>query len=163
MRLHEISPIVTEGFQRATAPWNCMTFRAIRGGSLLRAEAPPVHGKEILSLISCQREGAPLGSRCRMSKIVIQRHHKLSPHEVRGHAESLARRIEERWSVSWHWAGNRLTLVAPSGPAHGASGVVTVAPSSVCVEIHLPLMLSPVRSLVESKVRSKLDAVLGPA
>lgn len=95
-----------------------------------------------------------------MSAIVIRQKHGLAHHEVRARAESLARRIEQRLSVSWAWHGDEMTLTAPPGPARGATGKVRVAPDEVQVEVRLPLALSPIRRLVEGKLRQKIDDVL---
>jgi putative polyhydroxyalkanoate system protein len=97
-----------------------------------------------------------------MSTISIQRRHVLPHDQVRRSAEQLARRIEQRLAVQWSWEGDCLTLTAPPGPARGARGKVHVRERDVHIEIHLPFALRPVKSLVESKLHSKLDDILGP-
>ncbi|MFO0661165.1 MAG: polyhydroxyalkanoic acid system family protein [Polyangiaceae bacterium] len=97
-----------------------------------------------------------------MSTISIRRRHVLPHDQVRRSAEQLARRIEQRLSVKWSWDGDCLHLVAPPGPARGASGKVHVREKDVHIEIDLPFALRPVKSLVESKLHSKLDDILGP-
>lgn len=98
-----------------------------------------------------------------MSTISIQRRHVLPHEQVRRSAEQLARRIEQRLSVQWAWEGDCLTLTAPPGPARGARGKVHVRERDVHIEIHLPIALRPVKGLVESKLHSKLDDILGPS
>ena len=96
-----------------------------------------------------------------MATIVIRRAHRLSLPEARHTAERLARRVEQRHDVSWRWEGDSIELTAPPGLARGATGRVTLDDDEVAIEIHLPLALRPVKRLVETELRSKLDAVLG--
>ncbi|MCC6646857.1 MAG: polyhydroxyalkanoic acid system family protein [Polyangiaceae bacterium] len=96
-----------------------------------------------------------------MSAILIRQKHGLARDEVRARAEGLARRIEQRLRVSWAWQGDEMTLTAPPGPARGATGRVRVAREEVEVEVRLPLALSPMRRLLEGKLREKIDAALG--
>ncbi len=96
-----------------------------------------------------------------MSAIVIRQKHGLAHDEVRARAEQLARRIEQLLPVTWAWQGDEMTLTAPPGPARGTTGKVRVASDEVHVEVRLPLALSPMRRLVEGKLRQKIDALLG--
>ncbi len=96
-----------------------------------------------------------------MPTIRIQRPHRLSLGEVRGKAESIARRIEQRHAVRWTWQGDSIELTAPAGLASGARGRVTIGAGDVAVEIHLPLALYPARGMVERRITEKLDAILG--
>ena len=98
-----------------------------------------------------------------MSTIRIRRAHRLSQEHVRRTAEAVARRIEQRHAVRWQWSGDSIELVAPTGPASGARGRVTIGEGDVAIEIHLPLLLSPVRRMVEQRVSAKLDELLGAA
>ena len=72
-------------------------------------------------------------------------------------AEDVARRIERRHAVSWHWLGDTMELAAAAG---GARGRVTIGDDDVAIEIHLPLAFSPVRGMLERTVAAKLDALL---
>lgn len=95
-----------------------------------------------------------------MSAIVIRQKHGLAHAEVRARAESLARRIEQRLSVRWAWNGDEMKLTAPPGPARGTTGTVRLQDDEVHIEVQLPLALSPMRRLVEGKLRDKLEDVL---
>jgi putative polyhydroxyalkanoate system protein len=98
-----------------------------------------------------------------VATISIRRPHRLAHEEVKRKAENLARRIETKHHVSWRWEGENLRLTAPPGPARGATGVVRVTPDHVSIDIDLPLLLRPVRGMVETRLIDKLDRLLGPA
>ncbi|MCC6897727.1 MAG: polyhydroxyalkanoic acid system family protein [Polyangiaceae bacterium] len=98
-----------------------------------------------------------------MPTITFTRPHCLDPSDARGKAESIARRFEERFEVSWRWDGDALRLTADRGKARGASGRVVVGERFIDVELHLPVHLRPLRSLVLSELSRRLERVLGPA
>jgi len=98
-----------------------------------------------------------------MATILIRRPHQLSFDEARKRAEILARRIQQRLSVSWRWEGETMRLSAPPGPASGVKGLVSLTPGQVQIEVDLPLALRPVKRMLEDKLHHKLDLLLGPA
>ncbi|MBI4957570.1 MAG: polyhydroxyalkanoic acid system family protein [Myxococcales bacterium] len=95
-----------------------------------------------------------------MSTIRIHRHHAEGSTAVRRKAENIARRIAARHAVSWRWQGDSLELEAPTGLASGTRGRVTIGEGDVAIEIELPLLLRPMRRMVEREVSAKLDAAL---
>ncbi|MRG95801.1 polyhydroxyalkanoic acid system family protein [Polyangium spumosum] len=96
-----------------------------------------------------------------MAQIDIHRPHGMSEDAARRRAEDLARRLEQRRGVRWRWEGDELRLDAPSGPAKGTRGSVRVDAEVVRIRVELPLFLRPMRPVVETKLREKLDAMLG--
>jgi putative polyhydroxyalkanoate system protein len=98
-----------------------------------------------------------------MATIDISRAHQLEKDEARKRAEELARSMEQKLGIRWHWEGDRIRFDAPSGPAKGATGAVSVEPSRVRVEIDLPWLLRAVKGMVEGKINEKLDALIGKA
>lgn len=96
-----------------------------------------------------------------MATIDIRRQHTLSKDEAKKRAEELAKSMETKLGIRWRWEGDVIRFDAPSGAAKGATGVVSVEPSSVRVEIDLPFLLRAIKGTVESKVNEKLEAVLG--
>src|SRR6185312_12001296 len=107
--------------------------------------------------------GRPRGYHPRMPVIRIRRSHRLSDDHARRTAETIARRIEQRHPVRWRWEGDSLELHAPEGPARGAHGRVTFDTGLLAIELHLPLVLSPLKGMVEGRLSAKLDEILGPA
>jgi putative polyhydroxyalkanoate system protein len=95
-----------------------------------------------------------------MSTIFVHRTHQLPIAEVRGRVEHAARRAEQRHKVTWRWRENALEVLPPPGVARGARGRVLVGESAVRVEIDLPLLLRPARSMVEAKLNSGLEKLL---
>jgi len=96
-----------------------------------------------------------------MAKIDIRRPHGMSEDAAKRRAEDLARRLEARRGVKWRWEGSTMKLDAPAGPAQGTRGAVSVDAYSVRIEVELPLLLWPMRGVVESKIHERLDRVLG--
>ena len=95
-----------------------------------------------------------------MATIDIRRVHTLDKDEAKRRAEALAKGMEDKLGIRWHWDGDRIRFDAPSGMAKGATGTVHVEPKDVRVEIDLPFLLRPTKGMVESKINQKLDDVL---
>ena len=95
-----------------------------------------------------------------MATIDIQRTHALTSDVVRQRAEELAKSMESKLGIRWHWEGDRIRFDAPSGAAKGATGSVSVDPKTVRVEIDQPFLLRAVKGMVESRIKEKLDEVL---
>jgi putative polyhydroxyalkanoate system protein len=98
-----------------------------------------------------------------MATIDISRAHALDKDEAKRRAEGLAKGLEEKLGIRWHWDGDRIRFDAPSGMAKGATGTVHVDPAAVRVEVDLPFLLRAVKGTVESKINQKLDDLLGKA
>jgi len=98
-----------------------------------------------------------------MATIDIRRAHTLDKAEARTRAEALAKGMEEKLGLSWSWDGDKIRFNAPSGPAKGATGTVSVDPKEVRVEVDLPFLLRAVKGTVESKINEKLDALISKA
>jgi putative polyhydroxyalkanoate system protein len=96
-----------------------------------------------------------------MATIDIRRAHTLDKEEAKRRAEALAKGLEERMGIRWHWDGDRIRFDAPSGAAKGANGTVYVEPTDVRVEVDLPFLLRAIKGTVESKITQKLDELLG--
>lgn len=95
-----------------------------------------------------------------MSTIDIRRAHKLSVDDAKAKAEELAKSMEERLGIRWHWEGQNIKFDAPSGVAKGATGTVSISGTEVRVEIDLPFLLRAVKGSVEDKVKEKLEKLL---
>jgi putative polyhydroxyalkanoate system protein len=96
-----------------------------------------------------------------MATIDIRRAHTLDKEEAKRRAEALAKGLEERIGIRWHWDGDQIRFDAPSGAAKGAHGTVYVEPTDVRVEVDLPFLLRAIKGTVESKITQKLDELLG--
>ncbi|MGO9833937.1 MAG: polyhydroxyalkanoic acid system family protein [Polyangiaceae bacterium] len=95
-----------------------------------------------------------------MATIEVRRSHSLPRDEARKRAEELAKSLEEKLGLEWHWNGEDLVFEAPRGPAKGTKGYVRVAPAEVSVAIDLPFLLRMLKGKIESKVLEKLDRLL---
>lgn len=105
-------------------------------------------------------EGRDL-SRSNMATIDISRPHQLTKEAAREKAEELAKGMQEKLGIQWKWAGDRIEFDAPSGAAKGANGAVEVLSDAVRVLIDLPFLMRPMKGMIESKVREKLEKALG--
>jgi putative polyhydroxyalkanoate system protein len=95
-----------------------------------------------------------------MSTIDITREHSLSKDEAKKRAEELAKSLQSRFSLDWRWEGDAIRFDAPTGPAKGTKGEVSVSDKSVRVQIDLPFLLKMVKGTVETKVHEKLKQLL---
>lgn len=95
-----------------------------------------------------------------MATIDIQRNHNLGLDLAKGKAEEFANGMQEKLGISWKWDGDNIRFHAESGMAKGASGRVTVSATTIRVEIDLPLLLRPMKGMVESKVNEKLNLLV---
>jgi len=98
-----------------------------------------------------------------MATIDIRRAHTLEKEEAKRRAETLAKGMEDKLGIRWHWDGDRIRFDAPSGAAKGATGTVHVDPTDVRVELDLPFLLRAIKGTVEAKINQKLDDLLGKA
>ncbi len=96
-----------------------------------------------------------------MATIDIKRNHQLGLDVAKTKAEELANGMKDKLGIQWRWDGNNIRFDAPSGAAKGAKGQVTVDASFIRVEIDLPLLLRPMKGMVEGKVTEKLDRAIG--
>lgn len=95
-----------------------------------------------------------------MATIDVQRTHTLSLDEAKGRAEELAKSMQQKLDLEWHWDGDRIVFEAPRGAAKGTKGTVQVTAKDVRVQIDLPLLLRMLKSTIESKVNEKLSQFL---
>jgi putative polyhydroxyalkanoate system protein len=96
-----------------------------------------------------------------MATIDIRRSHTLEKDEAKRRSEALARSMEDKLGIRWHWEGDKIHFDTPQGAAKGTTGTVCVDPKDVHVQIDLPFLLRAIKGSVETKVNQQLDEVLG--
>ncbi len=94
-----------------------------------------------------------------MATIEMERKHSIGKEAARKKAEELADKMKEKIGIEWAWAGDDIRFEAKSGAAKGAKGKVAVSDSLIRVEVDLPFMLRPLKGMVESKIKEKLDTI----
>lgn len=82
-----------------------------------------------------------------MPQIAMKRSHALGAEQARGQIEQLADRMAERLGGAWRWQGEQAVC-----EARGAKARVFYDAQSVSIEVDLPLMLRPMRSVLEAKL-----------
>jgi putative polyhydroxyalkanoate system protein len=95
-----------------------------------------------------------------MATIDITRAHTLPKDEAKKRAEELAKGMEEKFSLVWHWDGDAIRFDAPRGSAKGTKGEVSVTEREIRVQIDLPFMLRVLKGTIEGKVNEKLDKLV---
>ena len=95
-----------------------------------------------------------------MSTIDVRRAHTLPLDEAKKRAEDLAKSMQQKFELNWHWDGDRIVFEAPRGAAKGTKGTVAVTAGDVRVQIDLPFMLRMLKGTVEGKVNDKLSQLL---
>ncbi len=91
-----------------------------------------------------------------MARIRIKRQHQLDHATVRGEVEGLAERLAQELSADYSWKGDRLEF-----KRSGASGYLDIGGQQVEVDIKLGMLLTPLKSTIESKINAYLDRALG--
>jgi putative polyhydroxyalkanoate system protein len=94
-----------------------------------------------------------------MATIEKTKTHALGIEGARAKAEELAKSLQSRFELEWSWTGDVINFKSTTGAAKGTSGKVRVAATSISVEVDLPLMLRPLKGMVEGKIQEKLDAI----
>ena len=87
-----------------------------------------------------------------MATIDVKRSHNKSMDEMKKRAETLARKMEEKFSIQWKWDGDHIQFDTPSGAAKGTKGQVVVKETSVQVQIDLPFLLRAFKGKIGDKV-----------
>ena len=95
-----------------------------------------------------------------MATIEIRKQHNLGREVARSKAEEIAKRLEAKLSLEWQWVGDSVHFEARGGVAKGAKGTIVVRSEEIEVNVDLPLLLRPMKGMVESKIREKLDAAI---
>lgn len=90
-----------------------------------------------------------------MPQIDIQRDHHLGLSAARAVVDHVAERMRERFQVETRWEGDTLHF-----HRSGINGHIEVRQTDVQVHARLGLLLSPLKSSVESEIGRKLDEYL---
>ena len=94
-----------------------------------------------------------------MATIELRKAHTLGKDAARQKAEDLADRMKDKIGIEWVWAGDNINFEAKSGTAKGAKGRVEVSSSEIAVYVDLPFLLRPLKGMVESKIKERLDSI----
>lgn len=82
-----------------------------------------------------------------MAQIRMKRIHALGAERARGQIEILAERMADRLGGAWRWHGERAIC-----EARGARASVVYDATTVSIEVELPLMMRPMRGVLEAKL-----------
>ncbi|HJU21476.1 MAG TPA: polyhydroxyalkanoic acid system family protein [Casimicrobiaceae bacterium] len=91
-----------------------------------------------------------------MATIRIDRPHHRSQDEAKALADQLAHDFETRFALKWRWEGDDVHFTRP-----GVSGRMHVGETNIVLDLHLGLLLAPLKPAIERQVNAKLDALDG--
>jgi putative polyhydroxyalkanoate system protein len=87
-----------------------------------------------------------------MSHINIHRKHDLSHEKARESAESIAKYLDDKFSLSYRWEGSSLHF-----ERSGVSGYIEIEEKDVWVNVRLGFLLLPLRSRFEQEIHRYMD------
>lgn len=87
-----------------------------------------------------------------MSKIVVERQHRLGRAGARDKAQQLAERLAQQYDVSYQWVGDTLEVQRT-----GAKGSIEVDEDTVRVSLKLGLLLSGMSGTIKRELEEALD------
>ena len=87
-----------------------------------------------------------------MSKIVVERQHRLGRVGARDKAQQLAERLAQQYDVSYQWVGDTLEVQRT-----GAKGSIEVDEDTVRVSLKLGLLLSGMSGTIKRELEEALD------
>lgn len=90
-----------------------------------------------------------------MSKIVVEREHRLGRAGAREKAQQLAERLAQQYDVSYRWEGDTLEFRRT-----GAQGAIAVDDTHVRVSLKLGLLLSALSGTIKREIEETLDKQL---
>ena len=90
-----------------------------------------------------------------MARIQIKKNHRLDRDQVRAEVERLAQGLASELSASYSWEGDRLVF-----SRSGANGFIDIDDSALAIDIKLGMLLTPLKSTIESKINAYLDDAL---
>jgi putative polyhydroxyalkanoate system protein len=91
-----------------------------------------------------------------MPKLTIEHAHSLEPAEAKQRLDALAERLSAKYGIDAKWKSPTEATFKRSG----ASGTISVRPGKVVIDVDLSLVLSPMKSQVESRIRNELEKAL---
>lgn len=102
-----------------------------------------------------------------MATVDITKNHTLALEEAQQRGENFAKNLEKQLNVgaiNWNWEDsvkNKIQFKAVSGLAKGVTGTLTIAPSTIRVEVELPGLLKLMaKGMVEQKINEHLGDLL---
>jgi len=90
-----------------------------------------------------------------MPRISLSHAHALPLADARRAIDQVAARMREKFAIEGEWQGDTLRFARP-----GVSGTIAVGADQVQVDAELGLLLSPLKSVVETEIRRKLAECL---
>lgn len=87
-----------------------------------------------------------------MSKIVVERQHRLGRAGARDKAQQLAERLAQQYDVSYQWVGDTLEVQRT-----GAKGSIEVDEDTVRISLKLGLLLSGLSGTIKRELEEALD------
>lgn len=91
-----------------------------------------------------------------MSSIDIHHPHNKTPGQARKAVEDVARKLEERFEMTYEWQGDTLNF-----SRSGVDGKIALLPDALHVTANLGFLLSVMKGPIESEIRRVLGEKFG--
>lgn len=91
-----------------------------------------------------------------MATISIERPHHRSQQDAKALAERLARDLEKRLGLAWHWERDDVHF-----RRSGVSGLMHVGATAITLDVTLGLLLRPLIPAIERQIHAELDRLTG--
>ena len=78
----------------------------------------------------------------------MRKSHRLGKEQARSAAEAIARELQEKLELAYHWQGDDLCF-----KRSGAQGKICISDHDVSFELSLGLLLRPLKSTIEREVQ----------
>lgn len=92
-----------------------------------------------------------------MPSISIAKKHTLSHKKAKEAADKIARDLKKRFELDYAWAGDHVDFERP-----GVSGRMLVGKDRIALDVHLGLLLTPLKPAIEREIHAALDKFTAP-
>lgn len=90
-----------------------------------------------------------------MASISIGRKHSLPHKKAKEIAEKIAQDLNGRFALDYAWHGDHVDFERP-----GVSGRMVVGKDELRLDVHLGLLLTPLKPAIEREIHAQLDALV---
>lgn len=90
-----------------------------------------------------------------MASISIGRKHSLPHKKAKEIAEKIAHDLNDRFALEYAWHGDHVDFERP-----GVSGRMVVGKDELRLDVHLGLLLTPMKPAIEREIHAQLDALV---
>lgn len=91
-----------------------------------------------------------------MPTISIARKHAMTHQRAKEVAETIASDLKRRFDIDYAWHGDEVDFGRP-----GVKGRMHVGKNDIALDVHLGLLLTPLKPAIEREIHAQLDSLVG--